>query len=187
MKEKLILKSTGKPINLGDMVKTEFHYTKDGATYHGVREETLTEKNLKKYINKKVITVQTFGEPNPYEGIPDDISYYLSKVASNLCTDIRVAPFFGHLFERLLIYSPTAIMQMVLKEIALTLDCRFHDYITQSQEIWGISLLNGAVYSIPKEEIKNYRNFAAFRSKEDALFAKKVASRLIKMCFKSGK
>ena len=77
---------------------------------------------------------------------------------------------------------PTLTFNLLLREIAIMLDSKYEDHIENSKEIWSISPLDGSVTQIDNNCIKNFRNFAAFRSKEDAMVAKKLlSSRLRKM------
>lgn len=63
---------------------------------------------------------------------------------------------------------PTCVFQILLKELAIVMDQKYKDHISHSKEIWVVNTLNGKVCLIDKEKIVNYRNFAAFRSKEEA-------------------
>lgn len=54
------------------------------------------------------------------------------------------------------------------------LDEKYPDHINKSKEVWVISTLDGEIKQIKElHKIKNFRNFAAFRSLDDALTAKK--------------
>lgn len=83
---------------------------------------------------------------------------------------------------------PTLTFDLLLREIAIMLDGKYKDHIENSKEIWSISPLDGSVTQIDNNCIKNFRNFAAFRSKEDAMVAKKLLSSRIRQMFRgSGK
>ena len=81
---------------------------------------------------------------------------------------------------------PSAAFSMVLREIAIELDKKYKDHINNSPEIYVISLLNGKITKATKAHIKNYRNFAAFRSIEDAKIACRITKDILKEMFKSG-
>lgn len=71
--------------------------------------------------------------------------------------------------------SPTAIFEIILKELAIMLDEKYQGHISNSKEIWVINKINGEAQKLEdKSKIKNYRHFAAFRNLEDALIAKKI-------------
>jgi hypothetical protein len=72
------------------------------------------------------------------------------------------------------VVHPSAAVQMVLKEIALMLDEKYPGYIGKSEEMYVISMGDGNIYPINKDNIKNFRNIAVFRTVEDAEFAKNI-------------
>lgn len=83
---------------------------------------------------------------------------------------------------------PTLTFNLLLREIAIMLDSKYEGRIENSEEIWTISIFNGSVAKVNKNFIKNFRNFAAFRSEEDAMTAKKLLSSRIRQMFRgSGK
>lgn len=58
--------------------------------------------------------------------------------------------------------------------------------IENSKEIYGISSLNGEVTKVKNlNKIKNFKNFAAFRTLDDALAAKHILKGLSDLLFKS--
>ena len=76
--------------------------------------------------------------------------------------------------------SPAAVFGIILKEIAYLLDKRYPDHISKSEEIWIISSLNGKIQQVQNpKRIKNFKNFAAFRSLKDALIAKKLLAPIL--------
>ena len=71
--------------------------------------------------------------------------------------------------------SPAAVFSVLLREVAIMLDERYPDHINKSKEVWIISTLDGEIKQIKElHKIKNFRNFAAFRSLDDALVAKTI-------------
>lgn len=80
-------------------------------------------------------------------------------------------------------FSPVAAMDILLKYIAVMIDKLYEGPIENSEEIWIISMINGKIKQIDKSLIKNYRNFPAFRTKEDALEARKILNKRFKRMF----
>lgn len=77
--------------------------------------------------------------------------------------------------------SPISVFDIILKEIAIILDRKYPDHINKSKEIWTISVLNGEIVQLKDiNKIKNFRNFAAFRSLDDALVAKTILKDALK-------
>ena len=107
----------------------------------------------------------------------------------------------GWKYENLLKYLdnlykiyPTAVFQILLREVAIVLDQKYPDHIERSKEIWCISLVTGEIHKMPESNrhlIKNFRNFAAFRTLDDAMAAKHILKTPMKELFarpkKSGK
>lgn len=114
--------------------------------------------------------------------VPMCIGYYIDKLAvkrgwkpekmknylSNLC-DINLA----------------AAFSVLLREIAIELDKKYEDHINNCKEVFIISTLDGRIHKTPRAYIKNFRNFAAFRTEEDARTACKILKDLLKDLFKS--
>lgn len=79
--------------------------------------------------------------------------------------------------------SPTAAFSIILREIAIELDQKYEDHIENSEEIYVISTINGRITKVIKKHIKNYKNFAAFRTLEDAKIAYNILKPKIKQMF----
>lgn len=77
-----------------------------------------------------------------------------------------------------------AAFSIVLKEVAIWLDHKYEDHIENSDEVFVISCIDGRIHKLCKKYIKNYRNFAAFRTLEDAKFACKIMKAPLKSMFK---
>ena len=80
--------------------------------------------------------------------------------------------------------NPTASAIILLKEIAIDFDSKYEDNIKNSKEIWTISMLNGSVEKVNKNKIKSYKNFPAFRSKEEAMKAHTILSKRLRKMFR---
>ena len=67
---------------------------------------------------------------------------------------------------------PSALFSILLREIAIMMDEKYPDHISNSKEIWAVGFLNGKVYRILyPNSIKSFNTFAAFRSQKEALSA----------------
>lgn len=78
---------------------------------------------------------------------------------------------------------PMAAFNILIKEIAIMLDDRYPGTINNSEEIYVISTFNGKVVKAKKDNIVNYKNFAAFRTVEDAETARCILKSLIVRMF----
>lgn len=80
-------------------------------------------------------------------------------------------------------YGYNIILSIVLKEISNTLNSEYSEPISKSDSVYAISLISGKIVEIKKDTIVNYNNFTAFRTLEDAKFAKKVVTPLLMKMF----
>lgn len=77
----------------------------------------------------------------------------------------------------------------MLREVAIVLDEKYDNHIKNSKEIYVISCLSGEITKVKDlNRIKNFKDFAAFRTLDDALAAKRILEEPMKQLFKrSGK
>lgn len=168
---KFYLRSTGKEVRVGDdLLKILAGY---------VGPVILTDDLLSEFIKEGIIITKSMEKE-----IPMEPKYYIQKIADRL----------GWKFEKVCNYLdnadlilPAAAFSMVLREIAVELDKKYEDHIENSPEIYVISMFDGRITKANKAHIKNYRNFAAFRSISDAKIACKIMRSILKDLFQSGK
>lgn len=167
---KLILKETGKEVKMGDgliQVATMFGISIP------VGEVTVTKKTLPGLIKRGVIVE---------EGADKDVDFDIPAAMVHLAKRIgwdnnNLDKYLDNLYK----VSPAAVFSVLLKEVAIILDEKYPDHINKSKEVWVINALNGEIQQVKNiSKIKNYRNFAAFRSLEDALTAKKIMAPALK-------
>lgn len=167
---KLILKETGKEVKMGDkliQVATMFGISIP------VEEITVTKKTLPGLIKRGIIV-----EKGVDKGVDFDIPAAVVHLAKRIGWDNNnLDKYLDNLYK----ISPAAVFSVLLKEVAIMLDEKYPDHINKSKEIWVINALNGEIQQVKNiSKIKNYRNFAAFRSLEDALTAKKIMAPALK-------
>ena len=185
--EKFYLKN-GKEVQIGDTIVKVFK-TKHPLFGKGpVIESTLvTEAALPKLIKAGIITVSPGSDFDidkvlkPTE-IPMDLNYYIEKLAERL--GWKVEKVYNYLNTIDSVY-PAAAFSMVLREVAIELDKKYKDNIEKSPEIYVISMFDGRITKANKAHIKNYRNFAAFRTVEDAKTACSIVRDILKELFKN--
>lgn len=75
-----------------------------------------------------------------------------------------------------------AEFSVVLRALAVLIDRKYPDHINNADvdEYFTIDMTNGRVCKVPKGKIKNFRNFAAFRSIDDIKIATKILRPFIK-------
>lgn len=116
--------------------------------------------------------------------VPMELEYYILKIAKKLGWKVEKVYNYLNSVDTIL---PAAAFSMVLREIAIELDKKYEDHIEKSPEIYVISLLDGRITKANKAYIRNYRNFAAFRSVSDAKIACRITKDILKEMFKSDK
>lgn len=187
--EKFILKN-GKEVKMGDkLIKHGVADTPFGKGFI-MQEIIVNEKTLPELIKAGVLTPMkecphkagclcrhcTKGE------VPMDMNFYIEKIAVRLGWKPEKVYNYLNSVDSIL---PAAAFSMVLREIAIELDKKYEDHIENSPEIYVISMLDGRITKANKAHIKNYRNFAAFRTIEDAKIACRIVKPILKEMFKS--
>lgn len=181
--EKIYLKN-GKEVKLGDIltkvskVKDSF-FGKDTTVQHIVE---VTEDNLPELLEAGIVTTKLDEKPVAETKIPMELDYYIKKIANKL--DWKAEKVYNYL-NNVDTILPAAAFSMVLREIAIELDKKYEDHIEKSPEIYVISLFDGRITKANKAHIKNYRNFAAFRTIEDAKIACTITRDILKEMFKN--
>lgn len=180
MKKKFYL-ANGEEVKIGDII-----FRKVGRVNDCI---FITEKTLPKLIAAGIITAGKSADksaPSVLKDnkVPMDLKFYIQKIADRLGWKIEKVYNYLNNIDTVL---PAAAFSMVLREIAIELDKKYENHIDNSPEIYAISLTDGRIGKINKASIKNYRNFAAFRSIEDAKIACRITRDILKEMFKSGK
>lgn len=112
---------------------------------------------------------------------PENVEFYINRIANKVGWDYKkVASYLTNLEK----FSPMAEFNVLLKEVAVFLDEKYEDSIDKAEEIFVISSLDGKVYKADRSKIRNFRNFAAFRTVEDAKFAHRVLSKKVRKMFR---
>lgn len=161
---KLILKRTGKPVKKGEkLVKVVEVF----GLPIPVDEVVLDDKTIPDLIKQGVIVGEGADKGVDFD-IPAAVVHLAERISWN---SSNLDKYLDNLYR----ISPAAVFSVLLKEVAIMLDEKYPDHINRSKEVWVISTLDGEIKQIKElHKIKNFRNFAAFRSLDDALTAKKI-------------
>lgn len=187
--EKIYLKN-GKEVQLGDTI---CRVEEKNHPLFGKCKLTdcipITKQTLPVLIKAGIITVKQDADKSasPVQkdgGVPMDLEFYVQKIAEKLGWKIEKVYNYLNSVDTIL---PAAALSMVLREIAIELDKKYEDHIEKSPEIYVISTFDGRITKANKAHIKNYKNFAAFRSVSDAKIACRITKDILKEMFKSGK
>ena len=134
----------------------------------------VTEDTLPELLKAGILTLT---KCQAGDKVPTDVAYYVRRVADRMGWKFEKADsFLNNIYD---IY-PNAAFSIMLREIAIELDKAYDDHIQNSPEIFVISSLDGRITKANKGVIKNYRNFAAFRSIEDAKIACKILREVLR-------
>lgn len=186
--EKFILKN-GKEVKMGDkLIKHGVADTPFGKGFI-MQEITVNEKTLPELIKAGVLTQVDCAHGADCScrhctksEVPMDMNFYIEKIATRLGWKPEKVYNYLNSVDSIL---PAAAFSMVLREISIELDKKYEDHVENSPEIYVISMLDGRITKANKAYIKNYRNFAAFRTIEDAKIACRIVKPILKEMFKS--
>ena len=186
--KKFILKN-GEEVKMGDkLIKQSVTNTLLGKRLI-IQEVIVNEKTLPELLKAGVLTPAGYAHGTDCtcrhcakSEVPMDLDFYIEKIAARL--GWKPEKVYNYLNSVGSIF-PAAAFSMVLREIATELDKKYEDHIENSPEIYVISLLDGRITKANKAHIRNYRNFAAFRTIEDAKIACKIVKPVLKEMFKS--
>ena len=186
--EKFILKN-GEEAKMGDkLIKHSVTNTPLGKRLI-IQEVIVNEKTLPELLKAGVLTSVGCAHDTDCTcrycakgEIPMDMNFYIEKIAARLGWKPEKVYNYLNSVDSIL---PVAAFSMVLREIATELDKKYEDHIENSPEIYVISLLDGRITKANKAHIKNYRNFAAFRTVSDAKIACSIVKDILKEMFKS--
>lgn len=174
---KLKLKETGKEVKMGDTI---LKIVELFGIPVPVTQIELNETTLPDLIKQGIIVA---------EGSDNDIDITIESVVQHLANRIgwnreNLEKYFNSLYK----ISPTAVFEIVLKEVAILLDEKYSDHISNSKEIWVFNKVNGEIQKLKDlSKIKSFRHFAAFRSLEDAKTAYCIIKPILKTLFGNGK
>lgn len=177
--EKIYL-TNGKEVQIGDTL-IKVSKVKDGMV---VKHIVVTKDILPKLLEVGIVTTTKPAKSVIKTEVPMELEYYIQKIAEKLGWKVEKAYNYLNSVDTIL---PAAAFSMILREIAIELDKKYEDHIENSPEIYVISILDGRITKANKAHIKNYRNFAAFRTIEDAKIACGITRDILKEMFKSGK
>ena len=180
--KKIYLKN-GKEVKLGDTL-TKVSKVKDSFFGKGtvIENVKVTKDILSNLIEAGIVTTTKPAKSVVETEVPMELEYYIQKIADKLGWKVEKVYNYLNSVDAIL---PAAAFSMVLREIAIELDKKYEDHIEKSPEIYVISMLDGRITKANKAHIKNYRNFAAFRTIEDAKIACTITRDILKEMFKN--
>ena len=180
--EKIYL-TNGQEVQLGDIL-AKVSEVKDPVFGKGniVQHIMVTKDILPELLEAGIVTTTKPAKSVVKTEVPMELEYYIQKIAEKLGWKIEKVYNYLNNVDAIL---PAAAFSIVLREVAVELDKKYNDHIEKSPEIYVVSLLDGRITKANKAHIKNYRNFAAFRTVEDAKIACSIVRDILKELFKN--
>ena len=172
--KKLIFVKTGKEVEMGNTFAFEMNSAYSFMPFYTV---VVCEESIPFLIKEGII------KEVENEEIPTEPYFYIKHLADRIHWNVEnLRKYLSSLYT---VY-PAAVFSIMLREVAIVLDEKYDNHIKNSKEIYVISSLNGEIIIKIKDlnKIKNFKNFAAFRTLEDAITAKKILEEPMKQLFK---
>ena len=161
---KLKLKKTGKEVKMGEKLIKVVNLCSIPIP---IAQIEINKTTLPDLIKHGIIVA---------EGSDSDIDITIEGAVQHLANRIgwnkeNLERYFSNLYK----INPAVVFEIVLKEVAILLDKTYPNHICHSKEFWVINKVNGEIQKLKDmSKIKSFQHFAAFRSLEDALVAKKI-------------
>ena len=177
---RFFIKDTKEEVFLGKPLKITL--SKGGVTQH-IEANPCTPELMAYLINLGVV-VTSSDKPkyaNPH-GISLSVKFYIAKLAKKMNLKFEICE---AMLGNIASYSPITVLSLLAKQISLELDQHYEGHIRDAEHIFVLSTVDGTITEIPaKARVEtNYRNFAAFRSLEDANLAYSILSHLYNEAF----
>lgn len=173
--KKLIFVETGKEVKMGNKLVFGMDSAYGFMPFYTV---IVCEKSIPFLIKEGII------KEVENEEIPTEPYFYIKHLADRIHWNVEnLRKYLSNLYT---IY-PVAVFSIMLREASIVLDEKYDNHIKNSKEIYVISCLSGEITKVKDlNKIKNFKNFAAFRTLDDALAAKHILKEPMKQLFKRG-
>lgn len=164
-----------KPINFGDILTINVSYGE-------------SELGCLKFTSSIMVTENNYRmlQKAGYLIVEDDNNkeITLDNVYASLAQRLKISMEELHMrIDFLYEMYPSIAFSILLKEIAIMCDQKYEDTISNQEQYYIISLLDGRIHTVNRRQIKNFKNFAAFRTLEDAKSACKLLKSMLKQMF----
>lgn len=152
------LSSTGVKIKLGEPFGSISTEDSPMGPVEVLRRYTLSEENVKFFIEKGIITTSPIKKVNQCAG------YYIAKYCERIGWNKNR---FAAQFNDICSVNPAPLLSILLKEIAIAMDKNHEGHILDAKEHYFVSLEDGCIH---KAHLKftNVKYIAIFRSAAEA-------------------
>ena len=183
--KKIVLKQNGKEVKIGDKLIKHGVINDPNFGKSAIVQEIIVDENTLPELVKAGVLAYDSGCTEcacTKSKVSMDLDFYIEKIAKKMNWKVDKVYNYLNNVDSIL---PSAAFSMILREIAIELDKKYDNHIQDSPEIFVISMCDGRITKVNKVHIKNYRNFAAFRTIEDAKIACRITKPILKELFKS--
>lgn len=154
----------------------------------------MTNEQIVEQINKALkevgfnLEVEIVGAKEPVKPempsppAPTEPLYYLESISKALGISLVSLDHTVFILKGLYNNYRGALISILLYTIAKEIDLSYSGHISQSKVIYVYNTMDGKIYEQSTEKLKDvgFKYFAAFRCKEDAIFAITMANSIIK-------
>lgn len=102
---------------------------------------------------------------------PNDVDYWIEELQQWYHTDKATLIY---MMKTMQMYAPGAFVSFIINPLARIIDEEYDGKIQDCDTVYCVSTCNGNVCVLPKNNIKSWRYFGAFRTQEDGVYALKV-------------
>lgn len=179
MGNKFITKE-GKRVSLGDPLSITATLKRGGVETNFIfRTSNLTPSQARMLVREEMLKEEIpLDETQQEFEIPT-----FSEAIALISTWLMGTPHAKNMAKGFLVKMPDyARFSVILRALAVLIDRKYPDHINSADvdKYFTIDMTNGRVCEVPKNKIKNFRNFAAFRSIDDIKIATKLLRPVIK-------
>lgn len=172
---KKIITNSGCELCIGDTVTVSINTYKNDIGIHKVGTRVIVDELfLQKLVNEGVAK----------EVVDIDMREINHRISIKLKLNLADTATF---MDTLMSVHPVSGLQIILREIALKLDEKYANHISESPVLYIVNIFNGKITQVEnKFDIKSYKHFAGFRTIEDAKTACRAVKPILKHMY-SGK
>jgi hypothetical protein len=173
--EKSFITKEGKRVFLNEPFNACFETKEEGCTVvHLIRTNKLEAATAERLVRLGVL--KEYGVPKAENITINDMFKLIGEWI------VGTPDAVGTIVELLNTLPDYIKFEMMLRAAAVLIDRKYPDHINNAKvdKYYTINMTDGKVCEVPKKSIKNFRNFAAFRTLDDIKIATKLLRPLMK-------
>lgn len=173
--EKSFITKEGKRVFLNEPFNACFETEEEGCTVvHLIRTNKLDATTAERLVRLGVL--KEYGVPKAENITINDMFKLIGEWI------VGTPDAVGTIVELLNTLPDYIKFEMMLRAAAVLIDRKYPDHINNAKvdKYYTIDMTDGKVCEVPKKSIKNFRNFAAFRTLDDIKIATKLLRPLMK-------